>query len=122
MSHRIVHVELAAEDRAELGRFYQDVFGWQLQEYPEMNYTTFSSGDGSLGGGFSPVSEHNPRGSVVIYIETDDINATLEQIKQEGGETVWPQPLDVPGVGTIVHFRDPGGNLVALLQPVAEAM
>lgn len=121
MAHSIVHVELAAENPSELAQFYEQVFGWQLKEYPEMNYTTFSSGEGSLGGGFNQVSDEIPPGTVVFYIQTDDIETSLEQIKQSGGEALW-QPMEVPGVGTIAHFRDPSGNRVALLQPAEGTM
>ncbi|HSM57719.1 MAG TPA: VOC family protein [Candidatus Sulfomarinibacteraceae bacterium] len=121
MSHPIVHVELASESPGELAQFYGQIFNWQLQEYPEMNYTTFSPGDGSLGGGINEVRDEIPKGTVVFYIQTDDIGASLEQIQQSGGEVIW-EPMEVPGVGKIAQFRDPSGNRVGLLQPAEGTM
>lgn len=121
MPRPIVHVELSAEDRSALGQFYSSVFGWELQEWPEMNYTTFSSGEGSVGGGFASVGDGMPKGAVVIYIDVDDVQATLKEIEQQGGKTLMP-PTDIPGVGTMAHFSDPSGNQVAILKAAEEAM
>lgn len=117
MSHSIVHIEFPAEDRGKLGQFYSNIFGWELQEFPEMNYTTFSSGEGSLGGGFASFSEANPQGAVIAYIDVDDVQAALDAIEAQGGKTLMP-PMDVPGVGTIAHFSDPSGNRVAVIKGV----
>jgi uncharacterized protein len=121
MSRSIVHVEFAGEDRRELAEFYSSIFGWELQEFPDMNYTTFSSGQGGLGGGFAPVGDINPRGAVVVYIDVDDVEATLDAIEERGGKRLHP-PLDIPGVGTIAHFTDPGGNRVAVIKGAEGAM
>ena len=51
--HPIVHIEFAAEDREKSGKFYEELFGWQIQHMPEFNYTTFSTmdNDQAVGGG-----------------------------------------------------------------------
>jgi len=108
----IVHIELSALDREVTGKFYNDVFGWKIEQMPEMNYATFESDEG-VGGGFNPVSEHNPAGSVVVYIGTGDINATLAEIEKHGGKTISPK-TEIPGMGWFALFSDPGGNLVGI--------
>lgn len=116
MSHPIVHVEFSADDPQAAGRFYREIFDWQIQEHPEMNYVSFSWGVENAGGGFNPVQEGYPAGTVLAYIQTEDINATLEEINQRGGETVEP-PMPIPGVGQIAIFSDPTGNRIGLIQP-----
>ncbi len=116
MSHPIVHIELSAHDQKEIASFYANVFGWQIQEFPDMNYTTFSSGEDRPGGGFNAVSEANPAGTTIVYIETDDVDASLAKIEANGGERVG-EPLDIPGVGIIHWFNDPSGNHMSLLKP-----
>ena len=44
MSGRVVHFEVPFDDGDRARSFYKDVFGWQLQEMPEMNYTLVTSG------------------------------------------------------------------------------
>jgi len=116
MSHPIVHIELSAHDHKKAAQFYANVFGWQIQAFPDMNYSTFSSGEGQPGGGFNPVSEQNPAGTTIVYIETDDIEASLEKIEANGGQRVG-EPLDIPDVGVIHWFNDPAGNHMSLIKP-----
>ena len=61
-SHPIVHIEFSAKDRQEAGKFYSELFGWKVEQMPEMNYATFDDGKG-LGGGFNPITEDNPAGT-----------------------------------------------------------
>lgn len=114
--HPIVHVEFSAQSHQEAARFYSSVFGWETQEFPEMDYTTFSTG-GDAGGGFNPISEDNPAGRVMVYIGCDDIPATLAKIEANGG-TVLVREFEVPGQGWMATFTDPTGNLVSLWKSV----
>ncbi len=116
--HCITHIEISAKDIESAAKFYQDVFEWKVQKYPEMNYTTFSA-EGGTGGGFCPVSEGNPAGTVLIYINTPDLKESLAKVRAHGG-TVLEEELKIPTVGTMATFRDPSGNLIALLEPEGE--
>ena len=116
MSHPIVHVELSADDLQAASQFYREIFDWEMQSFPDMNYVTFSWGAENAGGGFSPVREENPAGTVIVYVQTEDIGGTLDAVNERGGQTLLP-PMDVPGVGQIAIFSDPTGNKVGLLQP-----
>jgi len=111
-SHSIVHVELAAKDRKALGQFYSKVFGWELQHVDEMNYTTFKAGD-CVGGGFNPVTNENPAGTVTVYIDTDDVTASLKAVEQAGG-TILVKETEIPNTGWFGMFRDPQGNMVGV--------
>ncbi len=120
MGHPIVHIELSAKDVAAAKAFYNQVFGWEMQDFPEMNYVTFSSGEGAPGGGFNQVSEQVPAGSTVLYINTEDIGASMAAIEAHGGKRTAPD-IDIPGVGVIAWFTDPSGNLMSLLKPAEES-
>jgi hypothetical protein len=110
--HPIVHVEFAAPDQLAAGRFYADLFGWKIQHMPEFNYVTFDTGAG-LGGGINPVSESYPAGTVVFYVGTQDIEATLKKAEGLGAKTLM-EKMEVPGMGWMAMFRDPAGNMVGL--------
>lgn len=107
----IVHVEIPSGDRMTSAKFYNKLFGWEYEDMPEMNYTTFSSG--SLGGGYNPLGETVKAGEVVFYISSDDIEADLKAIEAEGGKTVVPKS-EIPGMGWFALFTDPTGNRVGL--------
>lgn len=114
--HAIVHIELPAINPKADAKFYQDVFEWQTEHFEEMDYITFAA-DGGSGGGFNAVSEENPVGNLLVYINTPDLKASLEKIKANGGEVVL-ESYEIPTVGTMATFKDPTGNLLALLEPV----
>ena len=113
MSKRnVVHVEIPAADVKASGKFYQDLFGWKLQEFPEMNYTMWESEGGSAGG-FPPVSDENPAGQVMVYIHSDDIEADLKKVEQLGGK-ILHEKAEIPQTGWFGIFQDPTGNVLAL--------
>ncbi len=114
-AHNIVHVELAAKDRKSLSKFYSDVFGWETQSIDGMDYTTFKAGD-CIGGGFNPVNDQNPAGTTTIYIQTEDITASLKNVERAGGTIIVPES-DIPNTGKFGIFRDPQGNMVGLYKP-----
>lgn len=113
MSKRnIVHVEIPAVNVEAAGRFYQELFGWKLQHVPEMNYTMWEDETGS-GGGFPEVSEDNPAGRVLVYIDSDDIEADLKKVEKLGGRVLQPK-MEIPQTGWFGIFQDPTGNVLAL--------
>lgn len=116
--HAIVHIEIPAQDSKAATKFYKDVFEWDIEHYEDMNYTTFAA-EGGTGGGFNPVSDDNPVGNVLLYINTPDLKASLEKIKASGGEVII-ESYEIATVGTMATFKDPTGNLLALLEPVGE--
>ena len=113
MSKRnVVHIEIPAADQATAGKFYQSLFGWKINPMPEMNYTTWESEGGEVGG-FPEVSEDNPAGQVMVYIHSDDIEADLKKVEQLGGK-VLQEKAEIPQTGWFGIFQDPTGNVLAL--------
>ena len=112
-THPIIHIELAADDPTASAKFYADVFGWKTEEMPEMNYVTFDA-EGGPGGGFNPTDndDTNP-GDILIYIQTEDIEASLAKIEAAGGKTLLPKS-EIPGIGWYALFADLTGNRVGL--------
>jgi predicted enzyme related to lactoylglutathione lyase len=110
--HHVVHVEFSAQDREAAGKFFSDLFGWEVTQIPEMNYATFDSGN-FVGGGFNPISETNPAGTVLVYIGKDDIDDSLAKAESLGGKIV-TQKTEIPGSGWYGFFSDPTGNIIGL--------
>jgi predicted enzyme related to lactoylglutathione lyase len=115
--HPIVHIEFAAPDQAAAGKFYSDLFGWNIQPFPEYHYYTFETGPDEVGGGINPVSESYPAGTVVFYVHTDDIAATLKKAESLGAVTLMEQ-MEVGSMGWMGMFRDPAGNMIGLWKEV----
>ena len=123
MTGRVVHFEIPFEDGDRARGFYADVFGWNIMNMPEMNYTMVSTGPtdeqgppsepGFINGGM--LQRDAPVGSPVIVVDVEDIDGSLETIEKLGGTTVTArQP--VGDMGWSAYFKDPEGNLMGLWQ------
>lgn len=115
--HPIIHIEFSAHSLEAAAQFYAELFDWKMQPMPEMNYTTFEA-EGGPGGGFDPVSEQIPAGLVLVYVATDDIEASLAKAESLGGKTIVPK-TEIPHVGWFGIFLDPTGNSVGLFTEMA---
>jgi predicted enzyme related to lactoylglutathione lyase len=112
-SHPIVHIELPASDLKEVSRFYADVFGWQIDETSMENYPMFAA-EGGPGGGFVQVNDvGHTVGKPLLFIGSDDINASLAAVEAHGGKTLKPRTA-IPHVGWWAIFADSTGNTLAL--------
>lgn len=115
--HPIVHIEIPATNSSAAGKFYGEVFGWNIQADEMYNYVQFQS-EGGPGGGFVTVGsqeapiEYRPD-SLLVYLATDDIDATLKTVEAHGGKTVLAK-TEIPHVGWWAVFTDPSGNRLGL--------
>lgn len=114
-SHPIVHVDIPANDGKAASKFYADAFGWKINHSAEeFNYTMFDA-DGGPGGGFPHLTDGFEIGHVLIYIGTDDIDASLKTVESLGGKTAVPK-TEIPDIGWFAIFEDPTGNNIGLYQ------
>ena len=113
--HSFVHVEFAAEDPKATSEFYAKLFSWKTEAMPEMDYYMFDVEPGP-GGGFPKVDgEMYKAGDVIVYVSTDDIEASLAKAEELGGKTLLPK-TEIPGMGWFAFFSDPTGNRVGLFK------
>src|SRR5262249_61473613 len=111
------------EDTAAAARFYAAVFDWQLTHDEPTDYWMFSA-EGGPGGGFvkpggsAEAGPANKTGEVRIFINTDDIDAALDQVEAHGGQRLSPK-VDMGSYGAYAAFSDPTGNVIGLYTPRA---
>ena len=113
--HSIVHIEIPASNTETAGAFYGDLFGWKITLDSNMNYRMFQP-DSGPGGGYVQIGASDDMyrpGEVLLYVSTDDIDATLAKVEELGGKTVVPK-TEIPTVGWFGIFTDPAGNRMAL--------
>jgi predicted enzyme related to lactoylglutathione lyase len=121
MSGRVVHFEIPFDEADRARNFYKELFGWQIMEMPEMNYTIVSTGPsgdqgptelGYIGGGMLSRQQAATSGPVLV-IDVDSIEETLKRIGGMGGSTVVGK-TPVGEMGFAAYFTDPEGNVVGL--------
>jgi predicted enzyme related to lactoylglutathione lyase len=114
--------DLNTTDTAGARKFYTELFGWGVQEFP------MPSGDGvyamaSLGGknvaGIAPLPEEARKMGApphwLNYIATHDVDATVKSA-QELGAKVYHGPVTYEGMGRMAVLADPQGAVFALWQ------
>jgi uncharacterized protein len=123
----VVHFELPYDDADRIVRFYQAAFGWKLNRLgADMGHyvlATTAEQDvipdaprGAINGGFFPRASDKPDQHPSVVVGVQDIEKAMAAVRQAGGE-VLGEPMDIPGVGRYVAFRDTEGNRLSILQP-----
>ncbi len=118
----VVHFELGFKNSQKAATFYGPLFGWEFHAAgPAMMLGNIGpmapKPTPGIGGHFNALG-HEPHNYCVVYVQVDDLAATLKHAGTFGGATVVP-PTEVPGMGTFAWLKDPEGNLVGLWKPVA---
>ncbi|UYN98401.1 MAG: VOC family protein [Devosia sp.] len=113
MSDRLDYIEFPSSDRAATSGFFQAAFGWSIVSYGPI----YDGLDGAgIDGGVDQAEDRVAATMAVVH--TDDLDAAQERVLAAGGIITRPQ-YDFPG-GRRFHFREPGGNELAVYVSVPE--
>jgi predicted enzyme related to lactoylglutathione lyase len=121
-NHPVVHIEIPGSDPKAASQFYADAFGWKIQVDPNFDYHMFEA-EGGPGGGFVKAGESMgmsyKAGEVLLYIGTDDIDASLAKVQSLGGKVLAPK-TEIPQAGWFALFTDPAGNKLGLFTRMSQ--
>ncbi len=112
---RIKHIEIAGRDGARLKNFYAKLFDWHIERKDVAGFDYYdieSERSGKLTAGI----RHEPEGraELVVYVEVDDLAATVGKVKKLGGSIRIP-PTSY-GELNFALVEDPEGNPIGLTQ------
>ena len=121
--NKVVHFEIPYDDQGRAQKFYQDVFGWQINKFPDMDYhmaTTTPSDEkmhpkepGAINGGLLPkdsTGEHP-----IIVIDVPSIDEHIKKVESAGGKTIMPK-IEIGTFGLYARISDTEGNVVGIWQ------
>ena len=121
--------ELNTRDPEAAKAFYGAVFGWRGEKFNANggpDYVVWHLGDEEHGiGGMIDMRTNMPDEIPphwMVYFSVDDTDATIEQVKQLGGDVAYG-PMEIPNVGRFAILADPQGAHFAVIkvQPPADA-
>ncbi|MAY80657.1 MAG: glyoxalase [Deltaproteobacteria bacterium] len=111
MSNPVVHFQIGGRNAAKLRGFYNEVFGWEVDEATPIGGIRTHAGTG-IDGGLHQVDETQAP-YLAVYVAVDDLEGTVAKAEQNGAKIIVP-PTDVNGVGSFAMFTDPEGNCIGL--------
>ena len=107
MTDKIDYIEFPSSHRAQTSAFFQSAFGWGIVSYGP---TYDGLKDAGIEGGIDQAPEKVA--ATMAIIRTEDIDDAQRRVVAAGGVITRPQ-FDFPG-GRRFHFREPGGNELAV--------
>lgn len=122
--NKVVHFEIPVNDVKRAQDFYGRIFGWKINEIPNMDYTILHTGPtdektnmlkepGFINGGMMNRSYgiKNP----VITIDVEDIEAAINKVVSGGGRKIKGK-IEVGDMGYSAYIEDTEGNIIGLWQ------
>jgi uncharacterized protein len=107
----IVHFELPSADVDRAKGFWSGVFGWTFGEMDGPFRYPMTQGEEPVGAIFE---SEEPGSGPVVYMATEDIDATLTKIRELGGSADDKQPI--PSIGWFARCKDTEGNAFSLFE------
>ena len=113
MTYTLDYLEFSSGDGQGSQKFFAEAFGWSMTSYgPE--YAAID--DAGIGVGIHSAAERVAEPLAVI--QTTDLKKAYTDVVGAGG-VITKEPYDFPG-GRRFHFREPGGNELAVWTQAAE--
>jgi len=118
MPNNIAHFAIQADDVARARAFYEACFGWRFEAWGPPGFYNITTGEGGIMGALyarrEPLTGAGMRG-YRCTIAVDDVAAARALVLQHGA-TITSDTSTIPGVGTLIEFADPEGNIVCAMK------
>ncbi|MBX3471211.1 MAG: VOC family protein [Planctomycetes bacterium] len=106
----IVHIEFTTPDLAKAKAFYGELFGWEFQPFqPTEWYFQTPKGWGPCGCVIQGPAAGDAR--TMLYVNVDDIPATLARALDLGAKTIKDKTEIPGGHGWFAQLQAPDGNV-----------
>ena len=124
MPNAVVHFEIPADDVARAKAFYENVFGWNIKQFPMpaggpeyWGVTTRKEGAPGINGGL--MKRNMPGQPFANYVDVKSIDDFVGKVQAAGGTLIMPKQEIGPGMGSFAVFQDTEGNMMGLYQAAA---
>ncbi len=129
--NRIVHFEIQADDIERARKFYTDVFGWDISQWPGMEYWMVmtapkDSKEPGINGGMlkrpcPAPAEGQGLNAHVCTIQVEDYDTMEKKILDAGGKVAMPK-FDIGGMAWQGYYIDTEGNTFGLHQAITKTV
>lgn len=126
--NKVVHFEIPYDNAEKAVEFYKNVFGWNIQAIPEMNYHIVHTVEvdekqmpkesGAINGGMYKRDEKSSK-SPVIVVDVDSIDEHIKKVKESGGNVV-REKVQVGDMGYYSQVSDTEGNIIGIWENIKQ--
>jgi uncharacterized protein len=119
----IVYFQIPSDDIESSKEFYNQLFGWKIDKFPESNTpegmenwtvtTTDDKGNKALGGGMS--KRQMPQQQLTNFIDVKSVGEYSSKLEKLGGKVVVPKTA-VPGMGYYAVCVDTENNCFGIFE------
>lgn len=118
---KVIHFEIPAGDPEKVGRFYKDVFGWEVKRHEDQDYWLVMAGPKEERHGINgAIYKKGEMDKTMNTISVEKLEEAVEKVKKAGG-TIHGEAMDIPKVGRFIYAKDVEGTPFGMLQ-VSEEM
>jgi predicted enzyme related to lactoylglutathione lyase len=108
MSNPVVRWQILSPEPARSAAFYEKLFDWKLSRVNELGYRELSTGvTPSIDGGVWPAPPAE-RSFVQLFMEVDDIDASVAKATNLGAKVLVPKSV-LPDGDVMAVLQDPTG-------------
>jgi predicted enzyme related to lactoylglutathione lyase len=122
----LAHFAINADDVAVARRFYGAVFGWRFEPWGPPEFFHISTADGTPPANAAALQARRdfapgrPTTGFECTVAVDDVDAVTAAVRANGGEVLM-EKTTLSGIGDLVWFADPSGNVVGAMRYDATA-
>jgi len=124
MMNKVSHFEIPYEDQERAQKFYEEVFGWEINKFSDEGYylafttksdpnTMMPSEPGAINGGL--LKRDSTAKHPLLVIDVPNIDEHIKKIEDAGGELIMPK-VSVGDSGFFARVADTEGNVIAIWQ------
>ena len=117
-NNTVAHFSINADDIDRARKFYEKVFGWKFNAWGPPGFYMIESKDSPVLGALQGRRQLVPGQRTVGFectIGVPSIDKTEAAVKAAGGKVLLERSVIV-GVGTLMFFQDPEGNVFGAMQ------
>jgi predicted enzyme related to lactoylglutathione lyase len=108
LGNPVVQWQIVAKEPEKVAKFYAGLFGWKIDTNNALGYRVVDTGSGrGINGGVwpSPPEGHN---LVQLFVEVDDIDASIAKATALGASIIVPKS-ELPDGDALAIVLDPAG-------------
>lgn len=120
MTPTLKHFSINADDMARARRFYERIFGWTFEPWgpPDFYMIVMGEPKGGMQGSLQRRRELAPGLKLNAFectFAVDDVEKVASAVRANGGRILMERTI-LAGIGELIFFQDPEGNVAGAMR------